>query len=103
MPNAGANPAYYRKLAIALAIGVVVAVVLGVTKVTGPGFVTVESGIVSLFLVAFVISVVLLFFLIRVGDIFSIESNRGREGPKVKRRSRCPTRGTSQGACSEGV
>ena len=71
--RAGANPAYYRKLAVALAIGVVVAVVLGVTKVTGPGFVSVESGIVSLFLVAFVIAAVLLFFLLRVGDIFSIE------------------------------
>ncbi len=70
---AGANPSYYRKLAIALAVGVVAAVVLGVTKITGPGFVSTESGIVSLFLIAFVISVVLMFFLIRVGDIFSIE------------------------------
>jgi predicted flap endonuclease-1-like 5' DNA nuclease len=74
MPGAaGANPSYYRKLAVLLAVGVVAAVVLGVTKITGPGFVTVESGIVSLFLVAFVIVLILLFFLIRVGDIFSIE------------------------------
>jgi predicted flap endonuclease-1-like 5' DNA nuclease len=70
---AGANPSYYRKLAVALAVGVVVAVVLGVTRITGPGFVSIESGIVSLFLIAFVISVVLMFFLLRVGDIFSIE------------------------------
>jgi predicted flap endonuclease-1-like 5' DNA nuclease len=70
---AGANPSYYRKLAIALAIGVVVATILGVTRITGPGFVSTESGIVSLFLIAFVISVVLMFFLVRVGDIFSIE------------------------------
>ncbi|MEA3165342.1 MAG: hypothetical protein QOJ26_186 [Thermoplasmata archaeon] len=70
---AGANPSYYRKLAIALAVGVVVATVLGVTRITGPGFVSTESGIVSLFLIAFVIAVVLMFFLLRVGDIFSIE------------------------------
>ena len=71
--KAGANPSYYRKLAIALAIGVVVATILGVTKISGPGFFSVESGIVSLFLIAFVIAVVLMFFLLRVGDIFSIE------------------------------
>lgn len=74
MPGAaGANPAYYRKLAIVLGIGVVVAIVLGVTRITGPGFVSIESGIVSLFLISFVIAAVLLFFLLRVGDIFSIE------------------------------
>jgi predicted flap endonuclease-1-like 5' DNA nuclease len=73
MPAAGANPSYYRKLAVVLAAGVVAAVVLGVTKITGPGFVSIESGIVSLFLIAFVIALVLLFFLVRVGDIFSIE------------------------------
>jgi predicted flap endonuclease-1-like 5' DNA nuclease len=73
MAAAGANPAYYRKLAVILAAGVVAAVVLGVTKTPGPGFVTVESGIVSLFLVSFVIAIILLFFLVRVGDIFSIE------------------------------
>lgn len=71
--KAGANPSYYRKLAVALAVGVVVATILGVTRITGPGFVSTESGIVSLFLIAFVISVVLMFFLVRVGDIFSIE------------------------------
>ncbi|HJQ93864.1 MAG TPA: DUF4332 domain-containing protein [Candidatus Thermoplasmatota archaeon] len=71
--KAGANPSYYRKLAIALAVGVVVATVLGVTKISGPGLFSTESGIVSLFLIAFVIAVVLLFFLVRVGDIFSIE------------------------------
>ena len=70
---AGANPAYYRKLAVALAVGVAAAIILGVTRITGPGFVSIESGIVSLFLIAFVIAGVLLFFLLRVGDIFSIE------------------------------
>jgi predicted flap endonuclease-1-like 5' DNA nuclease len=73
MPAAGANPSFYRKLAVALAVGVAVAVVMGVTKVTGPGFVSIESGIVSLFLITFVIALILLFFLVRVGDIFSIE------------------------------
>lgn len=71
--NAGANPSYYRKLAIALGIGVVAAVALGMADITGPGLFAVESAIVALFLTAFVIVVILLFFLLRVGDIFSIE------------------------------
>jgi predicted flap endonuclease-1-like 5' DNA nuclease len=73
MPAAGANPSYYRKLAVVLAVGVAAAVLLGLTRVSGPGFVSTESGIVALFLIAFVLAVVLLFFLLRVGDIFSIE------------------------------
>src|SRR5688572_17925621 len=71
--NAGANPSYYRKLAIGLGIGVVVAVVLGLFDITGPGLFVVESAIIALFLAIFVIVLILLFFLLRVGDIFSIE------------------------------
>lgn len=71
--NAGANPSYYRKLAVALGIGVVVAVLLGLLDITGPGLFAVESAIVALFLTAFVVVLILLFFLLRVGDIFSIE------------------------------
>ncbi len=72
--SAGANPRYYRMLAVALAIGIVVAVILGLTGVTGPGLLELEASIVTLFLAAIVIVVVLLFFLMRVGDIFSIEA-----------------------------
>lgn len=74
MAPAGANPRYYRMLAVALAIGVVVAIVLGLTGITGPGLLELEASIVTLFLAAIVIVVVLLFFLLRVGDIFSIEA-----------------------------
>ncbi len=69
----GANPAFYRKLAGILAIGIVVAIVLGLVDITGPGLLDLESSIVSLFLATFVIVGILLFFLLRVGDIFSIE------------------------------
>ena len=74
MAAAGANPRYYRMLAVALAIGIVVAIILGLTGVTGPGLLELEASIVTLFLAAIVIVVVLLFFLMRVGDIFSIEA-----------------------------
>jgi low affinity Fe/Cu permease len=70
---AGANPSYYRKLAVFLGIGVVVAVVLGLLGITGPGLFYTESAIVALFIAIFVLAVVLTFFLVRVGDIFSIE------------------------------
>ena len=71
---AGANPAFYRKLALWLGVGVVAAVLLGLFDVTGPGFFYVESAIVALFLATFVIVLILAFFLVRVGDIFSIEA-----------------------------
>lgn len=74
MAAAGANPRYYRMLAVALAIGVVVAIILGLTGITGPGLLELEASIVTLFLAAIVIVIVLLFFLVRVGDIFSIEA-----------------------------
>jgi predicted flap endonuclease-1-like 5' DNA nuclease/low affinity Fe/Cu permease len=74
MAPAGANPRYYRMLAVALAIGIVVAIVLGLTDVTGPGLLELEASIVTLFLATIVIAVVLTFFLVRVGDIFSIEA-----------------------------
>ncbi|MEK6976023.1 MAG: DUF4332 domain-containing protein [Candidatus Thermoplasmatota archaeon] len=74
MAAAGANPRYYRMLAIALAVGIVVAIVLGLTGITGPGLLELEASIVTLFLAAIVTVVVLLFFLVRVGDIFSIEA-----------------------------
>jgi predicted flap endonuclease-1-like 5' DNA nuclease len=84
--NAGANPSYYRKLAIALGIGVVAAVLLGMLDITGPGLFVVESAIVALFIATFVIVLILLFFLLRVGDIFSIEDKLklmlGAEGEK---------------------
>ena len=70
---AGANPRYYRMLAVALAIGIVVAIILGLTGVTGPGLLELEASIVTLFLATLVIVVILTFFLVRVGDIFSIE------------------------------
>lgn len=70
---AGANPSYYRKLALALGIGIIVAIVLGLTGVTGPGLLELEASVVTLFIAAFVIVAILLFFLLRVGDIFSIE------------------------------
>jgi chromosome segregation ATPase len=70
---AGANPSYYRKLAAALGVGIVVAIVLGLTGVTGPGLLELEASVVTLFIASFVMTVVLLFFLVRVGDIFSIE------------------------------
>jgi predicted flap endonuclease-1-like 5' DNA nuclease/low affinity Fe/Cu permease len=71
--KAGANPSYYRKLAVVLGIGIVAAIVLGLVDITGPGFFLIESAIVALFLATFVVVLVLLFFLLRVGDIFSIE------------------------------
>lgn len=71
---AGANPRYYRTLAIALAIGIAIAVILGLTGITGPGILELEAAVVTLFLMTLVTVVVLLFFLVRVGDIFSIES-----------------------------
>lgn len=70
---AGANPRYYRILAVALAIGIVIAVILGLTGVTGPGLLELEASIVTLFLTTIVTVVILTFFLVRVGDIFSIE------------------------------
>lgn len=74
MSQVGANPRYYRMLAIALAVGIVVAIILGLTGITGPGLLELEASIVTLFLAAIVTVVVLLFFLVRVGDIFSIEA-----------------------------
>ncbi len=73
MSAAGANPRYYRILAVALAIGIVFAVILGLTGITGPGLLELEASIVTLFLTSIVTIVILLFFLVRVGDIFSIE------------------------------
>lgn len=70
---AGANPRYYRILAVALAVGIVVAAILGLTGVTGPGLLELEASIVTLFLTTLVTVIVLTFFLVRVGDIFSIE------------------------------
>ena len=73
MAAAGANPRYYRILAVALAIGIVVAAILGFTGITGPGLLELEASIVTLFLTTIVTVVILTFFLVRVGDIFSIE------------------------------
>ena len=70
---AGANPRYYRILAVFLAVGLAVALVIGLTGATGPGLLEMEAAIVTLFLTTVVIAVILTFFLVRVGDIFAIE------------------------------
>lgn len=70
---AGANPSYYRKLALVLGVGVAAAVFLGLVDITGPGLFVIESAIVALFAATFVVVLVLLFFLLRIGDIFGIE------------------------------
>lgn len=69
----GATPSFYRKLALVLGVGIAAGIVLALTDITGPGLLELESSIVGLYILVGIIVIILGYFLVRIGDIFSIE------------------------------